>query len=67
MARPATTGSLADPEFRHRRAQNAAAARTTIDYHISKVVAAAPTLTAEQLARIRSLLPPASEKEAADA
>jgi hypothetical protein len=55
------TGKLADPAFRTERARRAAATRTSLDHHIQKVVDAAPTLTAEQIERLRALLPVALE------
>jgi hypothetical protein len=50
---PSYTGKLADPSFRRERARKAAAARLSIDHHIDKVVEAGPTLTTEQLDRLR--------------
>lgn len=49
--------TLADPQFRRERATKAAKARTSLDYHVRKVVEAAPALTDEQLDRLRQLLP----------
>lgn len=51
-------GKNADPVFRSARARRAALARTSLDQHIAKVVAAAPELTAEQIARLSVLLRP---------
>lgn len=57
------TGKLADPEFRRERARKAAKARTTPDAHIQALVDSAPSLTAEQAERLRSLLPPADDAD----
>ena len=54
-------GKLADPAFRRERARRAATTRTSLDHHIQKVVDAAPTLTAEQIERLRALLPVARD------
>lgn len=56
------SGKLADPGFRHRRARDAARARTSVDHHISKLVDAAPELTSEQRSRLATLLRPVSEE-----
>jgi len=61
---PALTGSIDDPDFRHRRAVHAAKSRTTVDHHIDAIVASAPSLTAEQADRLSSLL---SERGGPDA
>lgn len=53
---PTITGSISDPEFRRRRAQHAAAARTKLDYHIAKLVDQAPKLTDEQRTKLAALL-----------
>jgi len=58
---PAITGSLNDPDFRHRRAQHAALSRTSVDHHIEKLVDAAPKLTDEQKSRLATLLRPNGE------
>ena len=52
-----TTGKLADPSWRRQRATTAAKARTSLDHHVAKVVESAPALTADQLDRLRQLLP----------
>lgn len=49
---PAITGTIQDPEFRHRRAKLAARTRTSLDHHIKKVVDAAPELTSDQRDRL---------------
>jgi hypothetical protein len=49
-------GSSSDPDFRRRRAQWAAKARTTTDAHIRALVEQAPPLTTEQRARLAALL-----------
>jgi hypothetical protein len=58
LVAPLVTGSVTDPEFRRRRASHAAQARTSLDHHLAKVIEAAPSLTAEQVERLRALLPP---------
>lgn len=45
------------PEERHERAKKAAAARHSVDTTIKQLVEAAPELTAEQIEKLRSLLP----------
>jgi hypothetical protein len=50
-------GPLSDPAVRHERARRAGAARTTIDYHIAKLVESANTLNPEQAEQLRALLP----------
>jgi hypothetical protein len=55
-------GKLADPEFRKERARKAAVARTSVDAHIDALVAKAPPLTAEQVAKLRPLLEGAGAK-----
>ena len=47
---------IADPEWRRWRARKAALTRTTIDHHIDRIVAAAPTLTREQRDRLAVIL-----------
>lgn len=64
---PASTGKLADPDFRHRRAQHAARARTSLDYHIAKLVDSAPRLTDEQRDRLAGLLRPSTLGAGGDA
>ena len=59
------TGSITDPEFRHRRAVHAAKVRNSVDNHIAKIVDAAPALTADQVERLRSLLAPVREADSA--
>lgn len=44
-------------EDRIERARQAAKARTGADYHIKKLVDDAPTLTAEQIEKLRALIP----------
>jgi hypothetical protein len=61
LTAPTITGSITDPEFRRRRAAHAAKTRTSVDHYIEKVVEAAPTLTADQVERLRSLLAPVEE------
>jgi hypothetical protein len=60
-------GPLSDPEVRHKRASRGGRARTGVDYHIRKLVDAAPELPPEQLADyIRKLVdaaPPLSEAQ----
>lgn len=58
------TGLLADPSFRRERARKAAAARTTTDHYIAKLVEAAPPLTDEQRAKLSALLRPVNQTEA---
>lgn len=53
---PALTGSITDPEFRHRRAVEAAKARTSVDHYIKQLVDRAPELSAEQRDRLALLL-----------
>lgn len=60
MPAPTYRGKLADPGFRVERGQKAATARDSVDNHIREIVEAAPTLTAEQLDRLRGLLPAAN-------
>jgi hypothetical protein len=59
-------GKLADPEWRRARAQRARAAQTTVDYHIQRLLDAAPPLTAEQIARLRVLLVEPGDSVTAD-
>ena len=56
MDTPTVTGSISDPDFRRRRAEHAARARTTVEHYIDKLVDEAPPLTAEQRARLAILL-----------
>jgi hypothetical protein len=49
-------GKLADPDFRTKRAQKAALARTTISAHVKALVDRAPELTAEQRDRLAAIL-----------
>jgi hypothetical protein len=49
-------GKLADPEWRRARARKARAAQSTPDAHIRALVEAAPELTPEQVAQLRTLL-----------
>lgn len=65
MTAPTITGSITDPEFRHRRAVHAAKTRTSVDHYIEKVIEAAPALTGEQVERLRSLLTPIREADSA--
>lgn len=67
MMSPAVTGSLDDPDFRHRRAQHAARSRTSVDHYIAKLVDSAPELTAEQRDRLAGLLRPSVLREGDDA
>lgn len=53
---PPLTGSLADPDFRHRRAVHAAKARTNVDHYIQQLVERAPELTSDQKQRLSLLL-----------
>ena len=53
---PAITGSIADPEFRRRRASHAGKSRTSVEYHIRKIVEAAPPLTDAQKLDLARLL-----------
>jgi hypothetical protein len=62
---PEYTGKLADPAFRRERARRAATTRNSVDFHIKKVVEAAPSLTADQVERLRSLLPEGGDDAAA--
>lgn len=55
------SGKLADPEFRRERARKAAKARTSLDHHVQAVIDRAPALTAEQIERLRALLPAAPD------
>jgi hypothetical protein len=66
-AAPVYPGKLADPAFRHERARKAANARNSVDAHIRALVDAAPKLTAEQAAQLRSLLPAAMRRAGDDA
>lgn len=50
---------LDDPTWRKARAKKAATARTSIDYHVAKVVEAWPTLSDETVAKLRQLFIPA--------
>jgi hypothetical protein len=53
---PAITGSITDPDFRHRRAKLAAEARASTDHDIKALVDRAPELTPEQRDRLATLL-----------
>jgi hypothetical protein len=55
-------GKMADPEFRKKRAEKAAAARHSLDTYIAAIVDRAPELTPEQVARLRPLLEGAGAK-----
>ena len=57
----ARSGKLADPDFRRRRAEHAARARTTVDHYIDKLVDEAPQLSAEQRDRLAVALRPRSD------
>ena len=52
------SGRLADPQFRHQRAQKAARTRTTLAHYINSIVARAPELTPEQRDRLATILRP---------
>jgi len=56
MDTPTITGSISDPDFRHRRAEHAARARTTVEHYIDKLVDAAPPLTDDQRHKLALLL-----------
>lgn len=58
MARAYNLRNPAPPEVRHAKAVKAAAARTSLDHHIAKLVDAAPELTDAQRARLAVLLAP---------
>jgi len=49
-------GKQADPEFRRARARKAALARHSTDALIDSIVAKAPELTPEQVAKLRPLV-----------
>lgn len=49
------TSKLDDPTWRRARAQKASQARTTLDYHVAKVVENAPALTPEQVEQLRQI------------
>jgi hypothetical protein len=53
---PAITGTIRDPDFRHRRAQYAARKRTEPDHHIAKLADVAGDLTDEQARRLVAVL-----------
>ena len=53
------TGSIGDPDFRRRRAEHAARARTTVEHYIDKLVDEAPPLTDDQRHKLAQLLAPA--------
>jgi hypothetical protein len=57
------SGKLADPEFRKRRAKNAAETRTTLEHYVTKLVEAAPRLSAEQKSRLAIALLPAGASD----
>jgi hypothetical protein len=48
--------SAADPEYRHKRARKAAAARHSVDAYIRSIVARAPELSDEQRSRLAAIL-----------
>jgi hypothetical protein len=48
--------SAADPEYRHKRARKAAAARHSVDAYIRSIVARAPELTPAQRDRLAVVL-----------
>ena len=52
------SGKLADPEFRKRRATNAANTRTTLAHHVQQVIDRAPALPDDVVEELRQLLPP---------
>lgn len=56
MSTTTLTGKLADPEFRKRRAQAAAAARHSLDVYVRAVVRDAPKLTDEQVSELRAAI-----------
>jgi hypothetical protein len=60
-------GKLADPEFRKRRARNAARARTKLSHHVKQVIDRAPALPDDVVEELRQLLPasPDEDREAA--
>jgi hypothetical protein len=60
---PTSTGKLADAEWRRARAAKAGRASQTLDAYITKVVNRAPELNAEQIERLRALLPPIIEAQ----
>lgn len=45
-----------DPEIAHRRAVKAARARTTVNYHVTKLVERADELTGEHIDQLRPLV-----------
>lgn len=53
-----------DPDVAHHRAVKAARTRTSLDHYVAKVVENAPALNAEQLDRLRQLLPAATDGSA---
>jgi hypothetical protein len=57
------SGKLADPEFRKRRAKNAAETRTTLDHYVTKLVEAAPRLSPEQRSRLALVLRPSGTSD----
>jgi hypothetical protein len=63
------SGKLDDPAWRRERARIAGLSRTTLDYHVAKVLERAGELSDEDAARIRALLPAPRPQavEAADA
>lgn len=60
-------GNSADPQFRRDRARKAALARTSLDHHVDRLVAAAPELTPAQRARLSALLRPADHPQRGEA
>jgi hypothetical protein len=49
-------GPLSDPEVRHERGSRGGLARTSVDYHIRKLIDAAPPLSQEQRDKLAVLL-----------
>jgi len=60
---PALTGSIADPEFRRRRAVHAAKARTSVDHHVKQIVDRAPELTDQQRSQLAVILRASSSED----
>jgi hypothetical protein len=56
MSTVTETPSAADPEYRHKRARKAAAARHSVDAYIRSIVARAPELTPAQRDRLAVVL-----------
>jgi hypothetical protein len=60
------TGKLADPQVRHERAMRGGQSRTGVDYHLRKIVAAAPDGGIDDWATsVAASLPPLTPDEAA--